>query len=174
MVQTTYSYYEVYYTDIIKGKEEQQRNLKEQASDCKSSFKELSKELEKLLKDKEKLAADVDDVRSKYADIKELSEQIEACSTALTEQTYAYAEVLSLLAETNRQIKCFKDEKSKIVKGDDFKQNTTGAKVNITGENISLVSADGENNLRDNKSSGITMMANSVGISSVEYDGKLK
>ena len=159
---------------IIKGKEEQQKNLKEQASDCKSSFKELSKELEKLLKDKEKLAADVDDVRSKYADIKELSEQIEACSTALTEQTYAYAEVLSLLAETNRQIKCFKDEKSKIVKGDDFKQNTTGAKVNITGENISLVSADGENNLRDNKSSGITMMANSVGISSVEYDGKLK
>ena len=159
---------------IIKGKEEQQKNLKEQASDCKSSFQELSKELEQLLKDKEKLAGDVDDVRSNYADIQELSEQIEACSTALTEQTYAYAEVLSLLAETNRQIKCFKDEKSKIVKGEDFKQNTTGAKVNITGENISLVSADGENNLRDNEGSGITMLANSVGIAAVEYDGKLK
>ena len=159
---------------LIQSKETLQKNLKQQASDYKSSFKELSKELDDLLAKKEKLAGDVDDVRSNYADIKELSKQIEACSMALTEQTYTYAEVLSLLAEPNRQLKCFKDEKAKIVKGDDFKQQSTGSNVNITGEIIRLLSADGENNLRDNEGSGIMVRANEVDIASIEKDGKLK
>ena len=159
---------------LIQSKETLQKNLKQQASDYKSSFKELSKELDDLLAKKEKLAGDVDDVRSNYADIKELSKQIEACSMALTEQTYTYAEVLSLLAELNRQLKCFKDEKAKIVKGDDFKQQSTGSNVNITGEIIRLLSADGENNLRDNEGSGIMVRANELDIASIEKDGKLK
>ena len=142
--------------------------------DFKSSFQELSKELESLLADKEKLAGDDDDVRAKYEDIGDLSEQIETTSMALTEQTYAYAEVLSLLAETNRQLKCFKDEKSKIVKGDDFKKQSTGSGVNVTGETIRLTSADGEGNLRDNEGSGISMTANRVGIAAVEAEGQLK
>ena len=160
--------------ELIQNKEVMQSNLKRQASDYKSSFQELSKELDQLLKDKEKLAGDVDDVRGNYEDIRELSEQIEACSAALTEQTYAYAEVLSLLAETNRLLKCLKDEKSKIVKGDEYKQNTTGASVSVTGEAIRLISADGENNLRDNEGSGIMMRANEVDIASVESEGQLK
>ena len=131
---------------LIQSKETLQKNLKQQASDYKSSFK----------------------------DIKELSKQIEACSMALTEQTYTYAEVLSLLAESNRQLKCFKDEKAKIVKGDDFKQQSTGSNVNITGEIIRLLSADGENNLRDNEGSGIMVRANELDIASIEKDGKLK
>ena len=159
---------------IIKDKEKQKDTLKKQASDCKESFNELVKELEKLLEDKEKLAGDYSDVRANYADISELSEQIEAASMALTEQTYAYAEVLSMLSEANRQLKCFKDEKSKIVKGDDFKKKPTGSSVNVTGETIRLTSSDGENNLRDNEGSGITMTANSVDIASIEKDGKLK
>ena len=159
---------------LIQSKETLQKNLKQQASDYKSSFKELSKELDDLLAKKEKLAGDVDDVRSNYEDIKELSKQIEACSMALTEQTYTYAEVLSLLAELNRQLKCFKDEKAKIVKGDDFKQQSTGSNVNITGEIIRLLSADGENNLRDNEGSGIMVRANELDIASIEKDGKLK
>ncbi len=160
--------------ELIQSKEGLKQSLKEQAADFKSSFQELSKELESLLADKEKLAGDDDDVRAKYEDIGDLSEQIEATSMALTEQTYAYAEVLSLLAETNRQLKCFKDEKSKIVKGDDFKKQSTGSGVNVTGETIRLTSADGEGNLRDNEGSGISMTANRVGIAAVEAEGQLK
>ena len=160
--------------ELIQSKEGLKQSLKEQAADFKSSFQELSKELESLLADKEKLAGDDDDVRAKYEDIGDLSEQIETTSMALTEQTYAYAEVLSLLAETNRQLKCFKDEKSKIVKGDDFKKQSTGSGVNVTGETIRLTSADGEGNLRDNEGSGISMTANRVGIAAVEAEGQLK
>ena len=78
-----------------------------------------------------------------------------------------------MLAETNRRLKCFKDEKSKIKKGDDFKKKPTGASVNITGENISLTSADGENNLRDNEESGITIAANTVSVASLDKEGAL-
>ena len=161
-------------SELIQSKEGLKQSLKQQAADFKSSFQELSKELESLLADKEKLAGDDDDVRAKYEDIGDLSEQIEATSMALTEQTYAYAEVLSLLAETNRQLKCFKDEKSKIVKGDDFKKQSTGSGVNVTGETIRMTSADGEGNLRDNEGSGILMTANRVDIAAVEAEGQLK
>ena len=100
--------------------------------------------------------------------ISETEKQKGYLSMSITEETYAYAEILSMLAETNRRLKCFKDEKSKIKKGDDFKKKPTGASVNITGENISLTSADGENNLRDNEESGITIAANTVSVASLQ------
>ena len=46
--------------------------------------------------------------------------------------------------------------------------------MTVTGENISLVSADGEGNLRDNEGSGISVMANNVSIAAIEKEGKLK
>ncbi len=160
--------------DLIKSKETLKNSLKQQASAYKSSFGELVKEMEKLLEDKEKLSGDYSDVRTNFQDIGDINEQIETLSQAITEQTYAYSEVLSLLAEASRQLKCFKDEKSKIVKGDDFKKKPTGARVNVTGERISLTSMDGESNLRDNEGSGISVKANTVDIASIEHDGKLK
>ena len=160
--------------DLIKSKETLKNSLKQQASAYKSSFGELVKEMEKLLEDKEKLSGDYSDVRTNFQDIGDINEQIETLSQAITEQTYAYSEVLSLLAEASRQLKCFKDEKSKIVKGDDFKKKPTGARVNVTGERISRTSMDGESNLRDNEGSGISVKANTVDIASIEHDGKLK
>ena len=119
------------------------------------------------------LAKDYGNVRTNYREIKNVSEEIEALSMSITEETYAYAEILSMLAETNRRLKCFKDEKSMIKKGDDFKKKTTGAAVNITGENINLLSVDGENNLRDNEGAGVLIDANRVGICSIDKDGAL-
>ena len=160
-------------TDLISETEKQKDYLKEQASAHKKSFTDLQKELEELIEKRDKLAKDYDNVRTNYREIRKASEEIEALSMSITEETYAYAEILSLLAETNRRLKCFKDEKSKIKKGDDFKKKPTGAAVNITGENINLTSADGENNLRDNKGSGVTIAANTVGITSLDKEGTL-
>ena len=160
-------------SDLISATEKQKDYLKSQASAHKESFTNLKKEMEELLGKRDKLSNDYSDVRTNYGDIREVSEEIEALSMSITEETYAYAEILSMLAEANRRLKCFKDEKGKIKKGEDFTKNATGASVNITGENINLKSADGENNLRDNDSSGISMTANSVGITSLDKDGAL-
>ena len=160
-------------SDLISATEKQKDYLKEQASAHKEAFTNLKKEMEELLEKRDKLSGDYSDVRTNYRDIRKVSEEIEALSMSITEETYAYAEILSMLAETNRRLQCFKKEKSKIKKGDDFKKKPTGAAVNITGEKIHLVSADGEHNLRDNEGSGVTIEANTVGITSLDKEGAL-
>ena len=160
-------------SDLISATEKQKDYLKEQASAHKEAFTNLKKEMEELLEKRDKLSGDYSDVRTNYEDIREVAEEIEALSMSITEETYAYAEILSMLAEVNRRLKCFKDEKGKIKKGEDFTKNPTGASVNITGENIRLTSADGENNLRDNEGSGIAIAANTVGITSFDKEGAL-
>ena len=160
-------------SDLISETEKQKDFLKDQASAHKKSFTSLKDDMEDLLKQKEALSKDYSDIRTNYEKIRDLTEEIEVLSMSITEETYAYAEILSLLAEANRRLKCFKDEKGKIKKGDDFTKNPTGASVNITGENIRLTSADGENNLRNNEGSGIAMAANTVGITSIDKDGAL-
>ena len=159
--------------NLISETEKQKDYLKEQADAHKKSFNDLKKEMEELIEKRDKLSEDYDNVRTNYREIRTVSEEIEALSMSITEETYAYSEILSMLAEANRRLKCFKDEKSKIKKGDDFKKNPTGAAVNITGENISLTSADGEYNLRDNKESGVIITANTVGIVSLDSEGAL-
>jgi len=160
-------------TNLISETEKQKSYLKEQASAHKKSFTDLKKEMQELIEKRDTLAKDYDNVRTNYREIKDVAEEIEVLSMSITEETYAYAEILSLLAETSRRLKCFKDEKSKIKKGDDFKKKPTGASVNITGEKVSLTSADGENNLRDNEESGITLAANKVSIASLDKEGAL-
>ena len=160
-------------SDLISATEKQKDYLKDQASAHKESFTNLKKEMEELLEKREELSKDYSEVRANYEKIREVAEEIETLSLSITEETYAYAEILAMLAETNRRLKCFKEEKGKIKKGEDFTKNPTGASVNITGENIRLTSADGENNLRDNEGSGIQMVANSVDVSSIDKEGAL-
>ena len=159
---------------LIESLESRKEDLKEELELQQESFKETSKEIDGLMDDREKLLDDKEGITSTYQDIEWLNIQIEEASASLAQTTSHYAEVLSLLGEVNRQIKSLKKQKEAIVKGDDCKQLSTGASVAITGESISLISADGEDNLRDNPESGITMIANKVSVASVENEGQLK
>ena len=160
--------------DLIKSLEDQKKAQKETVDNYKESFGKLSDDLKKLIEKREKLTADSDGIRADYIEIHEVARELEITSTALTNQTYAYIDALAELAETNRQLKCFKEQKDQIKKGDEFKKACTGASVEIVGENISLASMDGDGNLRDNKASGISLMANEVNMVSIEKEGKLK
>ena len=159
---------------LIESLESRKADLIEELDLQKESFKETSKEIDELMDDREKLMKDDENIVTVYEDIDWLNTQIDEASTSLAQTTAHYAEVLSLLGEIHRQIKSLKDQKAAIIKGDDFKQQTTGASVSITGETINLISADGEGNLRDNPESGINMKANKVSVASVEREGQLK
>ena len=158
----------------IKGLEDCKTRLKERASDHKESFSSLIKELEELMEKKEKLVKSEHAIRSNYEDVELANAEVEAATEALVEETRGYSDVLAALSETNRLLKCLKDMKSKIKKGEEFLKQPTGSSVNITGERISLASVDGDGNLRDNEGSGISIKANKVGIAAVESDGRLK
>ena len=158
----------------IKSLESRKSQLKNQASVCKDSFKSLVKEIEELMEEKEKLVKDDHAIRGKYNDVEMINLRVEDASEALAEETRSYSAVLAMLSETNRLLKCLKDMKSKIKKGDDYLQKSTGSSVAILGERIGIASVDGDGHLRDNPGSGISIKANDVSIASVEADGKLK
>ena len=158
----------------IKGLETQKSQLEEQAADHKESFGDLLKEIEELMQKREELVKDDNAIRSKYDSLEETNAELELITESLAEETRSYSAILAMLSETNRLLKCFKDEKSKIKKGDDYEKKSTGCAVSILGERISLASIDGDGNLRDNDGSGISIKANQVGITAIESDGKLK
>ncbi len=159
---------------LIESLEMQKEQLKAELELQKNSYKEMSKEIADLMDERAKLMTDDEGIVSTYEDIYDYNNKIDMASSALVGTTEHYVEILSLYGEVNRQLKSLKDEKATIVKGDAFKQQTTGAAVNITGEAISLISADGEGNLRDNPESGIRINTNTLSVASVESDGQLK
>ncbi len=158
----------------IKALESQKSQLKEQAADHKESFGSLLKEIEELMQKREELVKGDNAIRSKYEEMEETNAELELATESLAEETRSYSAVLAMLSETNRLLKCFKDEKSKIKKGDDYKKKSTRCAVSILGERIGLASVDGDGNLRDNDGSGISMKANMIDVASIEEDGKLK
>ena len=159
---------------LIETLEDQKAKLNKELSHQKESFKEMTNELSQFMDDRDKMLKDEEEITGTYEDIEWQNVQIDEATAALTETIARYAEILSLLGEIERQLKSLNAAKSAIVKGEDFKQQTTGASVNITGEAINIISADGEGNLRDNPDSGIHMVANKVSVASVEKEGQLK
>ena len=143
----------------INGLEDRKSALQEQADDHKESFSSLIKELEELMEKKEKLVKNEHDIRAKYDEVGTVNAEVETVTEALVEETRGYSEVLAMLSETNRLLKCLKDVKSKIKKGDEFLKQPTGSNVSIMGERISMASVDGDGNLRDNDGSGISIDA---------------
>ena len=160
-------------SELVAQLKERSSDLEKQAMQHKLSFGLMIADMEKLLTERKLLLVDNETVRSGYEVLEELNEKVDLMSLQLSEEVRSYADVLSLLAETSRQLKCLNEEKDKIKKGDDFKQNYTGAHVSIEGEYISLASVDGDHNLRDNKDSGTkTVEITTADNKELKYDEK--
>ncbi len=165
--------YETQLSERMKELEKTKKTLTNQVASHKQAYNSLSKRMSELLDKKDKLIISDEDVRSDYNDIEDLNEEIEDLSLTISEEIHNYTTILSMLAEINRQLNCFKTAKKSIKKGDDYKNNATGSAVNISAENISLISADGEGNLRTNATAGIDITTNRLNIAAEEKSGKL-
>ena len=159
---------------VIKTLENKKKELTTESNNHKSSLDELVKDMEKLLADNAKLGDSEKEIRSNYADMAVNNRIFCTMVTTLSENVSQYTDVLSQLVETNRQLKVTKAQKDAIKSGDDYKKKSTGAAIDIKGETVKLVSADGDGNLRDNEGAGLTVTANDVLVQAVESDHKLK
>ena len=159
---------------VIKMLEDKKKELTTESNNHKSSLDELVKDLEKLLEDNAKLGDSEKEIRSNYADMAVNNRIFCTMATTLSENVSQYADVLSQLAETNRQLKTVKTQKGAIKSGDDYKKKLTGASIDIKGEIIKVASADGDGNLRDNDGAGLTVTANDMLLQAIEADRKLK
>ena len=158
----------------ISGLEELKNDQKKEADDCKKAFDEIVKKLQKLIDHSDSLMEEDEGVRTNVYELDDMEMQLGSYAPALYQAFENCSNALSALAETNRQLKCLKEEKGKIKTGDAFKKSTTGAFVAVKGEMIALTSEDGDGNLRDNDGSGVRVIANEVAVESREWDRKLK
>ena len=158
----------------IDGWEKKKSEYQKQADSQKKLMENVFSDIEKLMSKVEELRETDEDVRSNMLDIQELNDELAAKSPSVYVAVDNYIDYVSKLAEAGRQIKALKAAKDKIVSGDDFKKKTTGAFLNLRGEQISIASVDGEGNLRDNDEAGLTVTANKVKVAAIEHNGELK
>jgi hypothetical protein len=144
------------------------------ANTKKKNFESIAKQLEDIIEEQENLTTDDNAIKTNIKDINKLQYKFDFYSHALKDATDSWIDIISRLAEVCRQKTAIGEKKDAIVVGDDYKKKSTGAVVSIMGENIFMVSADGEGNLRDNNGSGIEILAKTVGIESSEYNQSLK
>ena len=106
-------------------------------------------------------------------DILDIHDQVESALPMLCRTAMTYVNTLSQLAEANRKKKALETEKGNITEGDDFKQNTTGASIQIKAESINVATADGDGNLHTNLEAGIRIRTPRMGVSMMDDEGKL-
>ena len=148
-------------------------NLKEEMNEAKSMTASLFSKLNELAQ-KGTMNNDLTDTRTNYLDIEELHTEFRQLSSSLYSTMTNYFNVLSRLAEANRQLDCVKEQKEEINKmKSSFKEKTTDTFISLRSENINLTSTDGEGNLRTNDSAGIGLAGKKISLTSYGNDGAL-
>jgi len=154
-------------TTQISALEKQKAEQKKQVDGAFDMMKSLLDQENKL---------DSDDAmvgRVNTLDMFDIQEQMESALPILCQASMAYVNTISQLAEANRMKKALETEKGNIKTGDDFKQNTTGATMQIKAESINVATADGDGNLHTNLEAGITVKTPRMGVTMIDDAGKL-
>ena len=161
-------------SNLLSALNDQKSSLASAASDRLSEVKSLTGDIEDLLSEMDDLAGGVVDVRSNVAELTELQEEYNALIPLLVPAIENCVSTMSALAEVNRKIVCLEDEQTALNNDKEgFADNTTGASLSLTGEQISLASVDGDGNIRTNAEANIHMQSGRVHIHTLQADGSL-
>lgn len=158
----------------VKNISEQIDTLKKQMDAEKKQVDDCFKRMSKALDQEEKLNQSENYLsRINVYDITEAHEEMEDIMPMLYQSTQAFISVMSRLAEMNRQKKALETEKGAIKTGNDFKENTTGASMNIISETINVTTSDGDGNLHSNIEAGINVRSPRMDVSMLDEKGQL-
>lgn len=148
-------------------------NLKKEMNDGKSMTESIFSKM-KALAEKGTMNNGPTDTRTNYLDIEELHTEFRQLSSTLYSTMTRYFNTLSRLAEANRQLNSLKEQKEEVDKiKSSFKEKTTDTFISLRSENISMVSADGDGNLRSNDGAGIGMAGKKISLTSYGNDRAL-
>lgn len=159
--------------NLEKGLKTIVSDLKEDMKNVKSATASLMSKM-KMLVNKDIMNLDAIATRTNYLDIEELHTEFSQLSSSLYSTMTDYFNILSRLAEANRQLDCIKEQKEEVNKmKSSFKEKTTDTFISLRSENISLTSTDGEGNLRTNDGAGIGLAGKQICLTSYGNDGAL-
>ncbi len=81
---------------------------------------------------------------------------------------------MAQLAEAKRRKKALEDEQQKVKDASEkFKEETTGARLKVTAEQMAIASMDGDGNIRENKEAAINVQTGRMAITTYKKDGSL-
>ena len=160
--------------DRIKTLEDQKKAIEKEADNGIKTFGDISKVIQDIYDHNDSILEDEMSLRTESDALDELADRMQTNSAALFENFDAASKAIARLAEINRQITALKEAKKAVKSGDDYKKKPTGCAVSITGENISLVSRDGDGNLRDNEEAGVSVIANDVKVLATDAEEALQ
>ncbi len=153
---------------------EQKSSLKSASSDRLSEVNSLTDDIKDILEDMDDLAGGMEDVRSNIGDLLDLQKDYNALIPSLVPAIEDCVRTFSALAEVNRKISCLEAEQDALnSEKDTFTENTTGASLSLTAEQISLASVDGDGNIRTNAEAAVNIQTGKVNIETMQADGSL-
>lgn len=165
---------------LKKQLENQEKSLKTIISDFTKEMNNAKSETSSLITQlnsiAEKNTMNADDIstRTNFLDIDELQEEFQHVSFTLYTSMTRYFNVLSRLAEANRQLNSIKEQKEAAGQlQSSFKEKSTDTFISLRSENISLTSTDGDGNLRTNDGAGIGLAGKEIRFTSYGNDGAL-
>ena len=163
--------------DIEESIKQLENQIKEYEKDVESQKKNVETyfdNMQKLLEQEDKVNEEsIFTGRLVGDDLTDIHEYMDSVMPSLYQTTTNFIFTVSKLAEANRKKKALETEKGSIKTGDDFKNNTTGASMRITAENISVATTDGDGNMHTNDEAGISVRTPSMGISMINDKGTL-
>ncbi len=161
-------------TNKVKQIDAKIKELESKSRSCKSEVESSLKEIKKLINTEDLLGGSIA-ARTNYLELGELYESFETCSASLYGAMSSYFNVLSQLAEANRQKTCIEAlEKEVDADKASFKEKTTGTYISLRSENINLLSVDGDGNYRENDESSVNLTAKHVNIKTIKNDESLQ
>jgi hypothetical protein len=153
---------------------EQKSSLDSAASDRIDEVKSITDDLKDLLDDMDDLADGEENMRTNVGDLLDCQRDYQAKLPSLVAAIENCVKTISMLAEVNRKISCLEDEQTDLNdEKDSFTDNSTGASLSLTAEQMKLVSVDGDGNIRTNPEATISMQTGKVKIETLQADGSL-
>ena len=160
--------------ESIKQLESQIKEYEKNVESQKKNVETYFDNMQKLLEQEDKVNEEsIFTGRLAGDDLTDIHEYMDSVMPSLYQTTTNFIFTVSKLAEANRKKKALETEKGSIKTGDDFKNNTTGASMRITAENISVATTDGDGNMHTNDEAGISVRTPSMGISMINDKGTL-
>ena len=162
-----------YIDDALTAMNRQKADYDVKAGGSEIVLKNLAKTINEKISKDEVLSANDDLGRANALALDEVAAVMEEEVNQFSHHLYNMAGYTAGLAEAKRAIACLEKEKSDMPSEDDYKKNGNGSLLVLQGENIDILSRDGEGNVRTNEDSGIKIQGNNIELFSTMEDGKL-
>ncbi|MDO4949219.1 MAG: hypothetical protein Q4E55_03490 [Bacteroidales bacterium] len=158
----------------VKDLEKYSGDIAKLAANAKKTVLKNLDDIEKLIKSQDTLNDTEEHLRANQPELSDLADKFQDLERMLYSSLTDYIRLLSSEAELNRKAQALKDTKEELGKASaDFDKNTTSSHIALRSEFVSMVSTDGDGNLRQNAEAGLYVQMPHIDVVAHDTKGAL-